>query len=138
MKDSIDQQRGSIIWKDQFVIVTGYDDEQQSLYYSDGNMPGLQRLSYAEFGRNDAPYWYFQVLEEQIELDEIGIYQESLMQAIYKWETHDPMLPSSEYACGRAAYEAMIVALESGVYDHVGVQRVIQDYAASKRDIASI
>jgi hypothetical protein len=33
------------------------------------------------------------MFEEKIELDPIEVYKESLMQAVYKWEMHDLMLP---------------------------------------------
>ncbi|MFC5650062.1 hypothetical protein ACFPYJ_13210 [Paenibacillus solisilvae] len=149
IKESIDRGIGAIIWKDQFVVVTGYDDARQVLFYSDGTesadsagIPqvhdqaiGLE-LPYAQFGRNVSPYWYYQILEERIELDERQIYHESFMQAIYKWETHDLMLPEDEYACGKMAYSAIIEALETGCFDKAGAYSVIDTYAAAKRDLA--
>ncbi len=135
IKESIDRGMGAVFWKDRFVIAVGYDDEQQALYYSDGLNDEHQMLSYADFGINASPYWYYQVFEDRIELDESAIYKESFMQAAYKWEMHDLMLPETQYACGRSAYDAIIHALRTGDYDREGARKVFNCYAASKRDI---
>jgi hypothetical protein len=135
IKESINRGMGAVFWKDRFVIAAGYDDDQEVIYYSDGSADEHQTLSYADFGINVSPYWYYQVFEDRIDLDEFAIYKESLMQAIYKWETHDPMLPETHYACGRSAYDAIINALQSGEYDWEGAREVFRCYAASKLDI---
>jgi hypothetical protein len=135
IKESIDRGMGAVFWKDRFVIAAGYDDKEQAIYYSDGSNDEHQTLSYANFGINVSPYWYYQVFEDRIDLDESSIYKESFMQAIYKWETHDPMLPENQYACGRSAYDTIIKALQTGDYDREGAREVFNCYAASKRDI---
>ncbi|MGZ9583983.1 hypothetical protein [Paenibacillus marinisediminis] len=135
LKRAIDSGTGAVIWKDGFAIAVGYDDAEQRLYYSDGSEAGLCSMSYNSFGRNVSPYWYYQVFDDRIEMDEIEIYRESLIQAIYKWETHDLMLPAAEYACGRAAYDAILQALETEEYDRTGIVEVIHYYAEAKRDI---
>ena len=135
IKQSINRGIGAIIWKDQFVIVTGYDDSRQMLFYSDG-MESEGELPYGQFGVNESPYWYYQIINAGITLDEREIYRESFMQAIYKWETHDLMLPEGEYSCGKSAYSAIIHALETGCFDKAGIMSVIDTYAAAKRDIA--
>lgn len=135
IKQSIDRSVGAIFWKDGFAIATGYDDEQQSFYYSDGSSEGYRLLPYVGFGINISPYWYYQIIEDRIDLDELAVYKESLMQAIYKWENHDLMLPESQYACGRRAYDAIIHALRIEDYDRDGARQVFGDYAACKRDI---
>lgn len=135
IKQSINRGIGAIIWKDQFVIVTGYDDSRQVLFYSDG-MESEGELPYGHFGLNKSPYWYYQIINERIMLDEREVYRESFMQAIYKWETHDLMLPKGEYSCGKSAYSAIIHALETGCFDKAGMMSVIDTYAAAKRDLA--
>lgn len=142
IKESIDNGIGVVVWKDRFVVVAGYDDDKQVLYYSDGEgdeqgiHDGLKSLAYLDFGRNETPYWYYQYFENKIELDEIEIYRESLIQAIYKWETHDPMLPEGEYACGRFAYDAIISVIQTGDYIANDGASVIGYYAGAKRDIS--
>ncbi len=69
IKQSINRGVGTIIWKDQFVIVTGYDDSRQMLFYSDG-MESRVSLSYGQFGVNESPYWYYQIINAGITLDE--------------------------------------------------------------------
>lgn len=135
IKKAIDDGTGAVIWKEQFVVAAGYDDEQQILLLSNGREEDLEQLPYHSFGCH--PYWYYQVLENRIPLDHMEICRESLMQAVYRWETHDPMLPESEYACGKPAYEAITSALQNGKYDHEGWPAVLRSYAASKRDIRS-
>lgn len=135
IKESIDREIGAVIWKDGFVIATGYNDESGQLYYSDGYSDRYESLDYAEFGLNESPYWYYQVLEGRIDLDEREMIKESLLQAVYKWESHDLMLPETEYACGRNAYDALIQAFRSGEYDSEGAWEVLRCYAAAKRQL---
>lgn len=134
IKASLDRGIGAVFWKDCFAVAAGYDDEEGILYYDDGSGHGLQRLPYGEFGQNRSPYWYYQILEDTVELDPIEIYKESLMQAIYKWETHDRMLPEADYACGSKAYDAIKQALHGGAFDPVQAGEVFECYAAAKRD----
>jgi hypothetical protein len=136
IKQSLDRRVGAIFWKDQFVIATGYDDDKQILYYSDGKNGEYHILPYSDFGKNNDPYWYYQILENRIDLEESVVYEESLIQAVYKWENHDLMLPETEYACGRDAYDAIVHALQTGDYDSESVWHVFNCYAAAKKDIA--
>jgi hypothetical protein len=137
IKKSIDSGAGVVIWNDSFVVAVGYDDEKEVLYYTNGSESddGFKELSYSQFGCNESPYWYYQVLESKIQLDEMEVYKESLVQAIYKWEVHDLMLPEEEYACGRMAYDAVIHALCTQDYDKAGAWETIVGYAVAKRDI---
>lgn len=137
IKQSIDRNTGAIIWKDAFVIICGYDDERELFYFSDGIGEQLQTMTYESLGRNISPYWYVQVLEGRIEIDPVEIYKESYVQAVFKWESHDLMLPKADYACGRDAYDAMIQAIETGNYDREGAWEVLTCYAAAKQNIAN-
>ncbi|WKL03904.1 hypothetical protein Q0F98_11420 [Paenibacillus amylolyticus] len=67
------------------------------------------RLPYDSFGRNSTPYWYYQVLEACAPIDRWEVCKESLIQAVYKWETHDYMLPPQDYACGAAAMPLLLL-----------------------------
>lgn len=134
---SIDRGMGGVFWKDRFVIANGYDDARRQLYYADGSGREESVMSYDEFGQNESPYWYVQILESQVAADKVDVYKESLIQAVFKWETHDLMLPESEYACGRCAYDAIMAALQSGDYSPPEAWRVLCIYAGYKRDIAN-
>lgn len=136
IKQSIDRGIGAVMWKDGFVVVAGYDDKAGVLHYCDGSGETYKTLPYAEFGRNASPYWYYQVLEGLVELDEREMIKESLLQALAKWKTHDPMLPETDYACGRRAYDALMEAFRSGAYDPQGAAETLGCYAAAKRQIA--
>ncbi|PZM64679.1 hypothetical protein [Paenibacillus dendritiformis] len=136
LASSIAKGRGGVFWKDRFVIATGYDDARRLLYYADGSSREESVMSYDEFGRNESPYWYVQIFESQVAADPIDVYEESLIQAVFKWETHDPMLPEPEYACGRRAYDAIMAALQSGDYYPPEAWSVLCAYAGYKRDIA--
>ncbi|WP_127534293.1 hypothetical protein [Paenibacillus kobensis] len=138
IKASIDRGIGAIIWHEGFVVAETYDDQdgEGALLYSDGFSEQLQRLSYAAFGGGPSPYWYYQVMESRISMDDAAVIKESFLQAIFKWETHDLTLPEQDYACGRAAYEAIINALESGDYDREGAKVTFDYYEEAKRDIS--
>jgi hypothetical protein len=135
---SVDRGVGAIFWHGGFFVVTGYDADRELLYYSDGSdsVEGYKTLPYDKFGRNGTPYWYYQTLDGRIPMDKFAVYKESFVQAIFKWETHDIMLPKDEYGCGQAAYEMIIAALENGDYDADGSRSLFTSYAAAKRDIA--
>ncbi|WP_152395046.1 cysteine peptidase family C39 domain-containing protein [Paenibacillus guangzhouensis] len=135
IRRSLDRGMPCILWHDQFVVATGYDDTSEILFLSDGQTAGDIPLPFDQFGRGQSPYWYYQILEDRIALDEIEVYRESLVQAIFKWETHDLMLPEADYACGKAAHDAVIHAFRIGDYDPIGASEVLAYYADSKRDI---
>ncbi|MFC9712182.1 hypothetical protein ACFTRD_28990 [Paenibacillus sp. NPDC056933] len=137
IKASIDRGVGAILWHDEFVICAGYDDGEQVLFISESNGNEVIRLPYDSFGRNSTPYWYYQVLESHKSIDLWEVCKESLIQAVYKWETHDYMLPHHDYACGAAAYAAIADALESGTYETDHTATVLRYYAKSRLDIAS-
>lgn len=137
IKASIDRGVGAILWHDQFVIVTGYDDVEQVLFICESKGNEVIRLPYDSLGRNSTPYWYYQVLEACAPIDLWEVCKESLIQAVYKWDTHDYMLPPQDYACGAAAYEAIAAVLQSGTYDPEQVATVLRYYAQSRMDIAS-
>jgi hypothetical protein len=86
---------------------------------------------------NSSPYWYYQIFEGWIPMDEAAVIKESFLQAIFKWETHDGTLPETEYACGEAVYDAILHALSSGDYDRAGAGETFCCIAAAKRDIAA-
>lgn len=136
IKASIDRGAGAILWHNPFVIVTGYDDEEQVLWICDSDRNEYRRLPYGAFGENGTPYWYYQVLESQESVDMWEVCKESLIQAIFKWEVHDPMLPPEDYFCGSAAYVAMVEALETGNYAPEEAAQTLRYYAGSRQDMA--
>ncbi|WJM07677.1 hypothetical protein ACMX2M_28905 [Paenibacillus polymyxa] len=137
IKASIDRGVGAILWHDQFVIVTGYDEVERVLFICESKGNEIIRLPYDSFGRDSTPYWYYQVMEACAPIDLWEVCKESLIQAVYKWETHDYMLPPQDYACGAAAYAAIAGALQSGTYDAEQAATVLRYYAKSRWDIAS-
>ncbi|QHT59135.1 hypothetical protein GXP70_03600 [Paenibacillus lycopersici] len=139
IKEAIDNGIGAVFWKDDFVVAAGYDDEAGCLLYADGSGAApeeLKPLPYDEFGCNETPYWYYQTFDARIPLDELEIYRESFMQAIFKWETHDLMLSPSDYACGKQVYEAFIKFLDADDGCHAEARPLLWRYAAAKRDLA--
>ena len=134
---AIDGGTGVIFWKDQFAVLVGYDRHQNCFYYLDGDGTEVRTLAINEFGRNRTPYWYYQILEEQAEVEWVKVIKESYVQAIAKWETHELMLPEAEYACGRSAYKAIAAALKTSNYDPAGTVETMSVYAAAKRMAAA-
>ncbi|WP_042166014.1 hypothetical protein [Paenibacillus gorillae] len=134
IKASIDCGTPAIFWRDRFVVACGYNDEAKRIYYKDGIHDDVQQLPYDEYG--SPPYYHLQVLEEGMKLDPAAVYKESFLQAIYKWEEHELMLPREEYACGGEVYQAILDALASGDYDADGAEITLKWLAAAKRDLA--
>nr|WP_154891804.1 hypothetical protein [Paenibacillus xylanexedens] len=137
IKNSIDRGTGAVLWHDQFVVAVGYDDDEEVLFFCTGDESEIRRLPYTLVGRNNSPYWYYQVLEAQQSIDMWEVCKESLIQAVYKWETHDYMLPAQDYACGSAAYTAVADVLQSGNYESNQAAAVLRYYAYTRGDIAS-
>ncbi|AIQ16330.1 hypothetical protein H70357_06280 [Paenibacillus sp. FSL H7-0357] len=136
IKACIDRGTGAVVWKERFVIVNGYHEQEQLFYYLDGIADSCQELPFLALGRNLSPYAYYQVYEKQIEIDVLQAIKESFIQAVFKAETHDIMLPESGYACGLAAYDAIVEALRSGGYDAEGAAETFFVYTAAKQDAA--
>ncbi|MNI47369.1 hypothetical protein D3C73_1018850 [compost metagenome] len=133
---SIDRGTAAILWKDRFVIVNGYDAEQQLFYYLDGQSLDPQELPYTELGLNASPYFYCQIYENRFETETLRLIKESYMQAVFRAETPDIMLPEAEYACGLDAYDAILSALQSCSYHPEGAYATFFCYAAAKRNAA--
>ena len=136
IKASIDRGTGAVLWHDQFVVVVGYDDDEEVLFFCTGDGHEVIRLPYTLLGQNNSPYWYYQVLEAHQSIDMWEVCKESLIQAVYIWETHDYMLPAQDYACGSAAYTAIRDVLQSGNYESDQAASVLRYYAYTREDIA--
>jgi len=133
IKASLMNGTPAIMWKDGFVVAIGFDDKEELLYYCDGSDARPKVLPYARFGCSR--YWYYQLIEHYIELDERAVIKESFIQAVNKWEVHEALLAESDYACGARAYDTAIEAFQSGRYDQDGAWEIIACYIAAKRDI---
>lgn len=104
IRGSITRGIGAIFWHDGFAVATGYDEAKGLLYYSGGEekddrAASDRTIACEDFGSGADPYWYYQTLHGRIALDEAAVRRESLIQAVYKWETHDSILPREQYAC---------------------------------------
>ncbi|GMK38658.1 hypothetical protein PCCS19_17120 [Paenibacillus sp. CCS19] len=147
IRASIDRGVAAICWHNgQFVAIVGYEKDEAGsgtgkLIYADGRSDALNSFDDMDFGigedrDNPSPYWYYQIFEGCIPMDEAAVIKESFLQAIFKWEMHDGTLPESDYACGEAVYDAMVDALRSGEYDRTGARVTFQCLSVAKRDIA--
>lgn len=148
IRASIDRGVAAICWhNERFVAIVGYEEQEGvssagKLNYADGRSDEVQSFDYMDFGigedrENPSPYWYYQILEGFIPMDEAAVMKESFLQAIFKWEMHDGTLPETEYACGEAVYDAIIEALSRGDYDRVGAIEIFKCMAAAKCDLAA-
>ncbi|MEK3757660.1 hypothetical protein MKZ07_04400 [Paenibacillus sp. FSL P4-0338] len=137
IRQSLEQGTGVVCWKDRFVVITRYDDERQLFYYKESDAAAELELPYDQLGRNESPYWYGQIYEGQVQKDTLQVIRESFIQAVYKAEVHDLMLPESQYACGLKAYDAVLVALADKSYDAAGAYETLVFYAGMKQDTAA-
>ncbi|MEK4043186.1 hypothetical protein NSU18_05945 [Paenibacillus sp. FSL H8-0048] len=137
IRQSLEQGTGVVCWKDRFVVISRCDDEQKLFYYQEEASDPERELPYDQFGKNETPYWYGQIYEGQIQKDLLQVIRESFIQAVYKAEVHDPMLPEAQYACGLKAYDAMLEALTDKTYDAAGAYETLFFYAGMKQDTAA-
>ncbi|WP_405111974.1 hypothetical protein MHH28_03715 [Paenibacillus sp. FSL K6-1217] len=137
IRQSLEQGTGVVCWKDRFVVITRCDDERRLFYYKELNSAAEHELPYEQLGRNETPYWYLQGYERQIRKEPLQVIRESLIQAVYKAEVHDLMLPKAQYACGLQAYEAMQEALTGHTCGAAGAYDTLVYYAYSKKDAAA-
>lgn len=137
IRQSLEQGTGVVCWKDRFVVITRCDDERQLFFYKEDASGPERELPYDQFGRNESPYWYGQIYEGQIRKDIVQVIRESFIQAVYKAEVHDLILPEAQYACGLKAYNAMLEALADKTYDAAGAYETLLFYAGLKQDAAA-
>ena len=147
IKQSINRGIGAIIWKDQFVIVTGYDDSRQVLFYSDGmesaastDRPDRRAVRVSCRMDNSAlisrPIGIIKLLMKGLRWTNARSIENPSCKPSTSGRQHDLMLPEGEYSCGKSAYSAIIHALETGCFEKAGMMSVIDTYAAAKRDLA--
>ncbi|MHC0039515.1 hypothetical protein [Pseudoneobacillus sp. C159] len=110
IKQNLDDGIPSIIWRDDFVVVTGYHDGEELLFYSDGN--GEHPLAYHELGYSSIPMWCIHLFSrDKIEIHPKELYLESIFQAVYHSKHHDTTLDCEEFACGVRVYDFIHDAL---------------------------
>ncbi|MGG4398486.1 hypothetical protein ABEX25_29880 [Paenibacillus thiaminolyticus] len=137
VKESLDQGRGVIYWIPEFGVIHGYDDEDRVFFIQDGWSADSHILLYDNFGLNVTPFWYCQVVGEQVAVDRSKQVLESLRLAIQEWETPYKTLPSTEIGSGELAYDFLIRGLGDGDYDEYGAVYIIDSYIQSRREIRS-
>lgn len=107
IKTNIDEGIPSIVWKDGFVVVYGYDDDNRILFSTDGEKD--DSIPYEKLGFSELPMWCVHLFsKDKIFISEKELYLESIFQAVYKWKSHDPSLSEKDYACGSGVYDFMI------------------------------
>ncbi|MFD2444869.1 hypothetical protein ACFSO7_12940 [Bacillus sp. CGMCC 1.16607] len=126
----------SIIWRDEFVVVKGYDDEKKVLIYTDGEAEHL--LSYPELGYSSLPMWCIHLFsKDKIILDEKELYLESIFQAVYKARSHDPSLSEEHYACGLKVYDFINDALKDRLTLDESTIRTLKTFSALKHQLSN-
>jgi hypothetical protein len=104
IKRNIDDRIPSIIYRDEFVVVCGYDDEQNLLLYTDGKSD--YHLPYHDLGFSSLPMWCIHLFSrDKIEINLKELYLESIFQAVYLYKNHDATLDKDQFACGVRVYE---------------------------------
>jgi len=138
MQLSLQEGVGLIYWHDQYYTIYGYDEAQQCFLAIDSCGNSGCKLSYETLGQTgDSSIVFMQrISKRSLSMDVRDLITESLVQAIYKWEQHDSILPIEQFACGEQAYDAMIEAIQSGTADWVGAEQTLSMYRTFKHYIA--
>ncbi|UHA73556.1 BtrH N-terminal domain-containing protein [Paenibacillus sp. 481] len=135
VKESLDSGIGVIYWIPEFGVIHGYDDADQVFFVLNGWSDESQVLLYDNFGVNDTPFWYCQLVGGKVEVDRKEMVLESLRLAITDWETPYRTLPYTDIASGRLAYSYLIRALEQGQYHESGAVYILNAYRYSRMEI---
>jgi hypothetical protein len=127
IKGKIDEGVPSIIWRDDFVIVNGYDDEQNSLFYTDGK--GESQLSYQDLGYSSFPMWNIQIFSrDKIDINPKELYLESIFQAVYLFKNHDATLDWEQFACGERVYDFIHDVLNGEIEPHQSAETSLSTF----------
>ncbi|MDP5272863.1 hypothetical protein [Chengkuizengella axinellae] len=131
--DSLEKGYYPVIWNGEFVSVVAYDKLSQTFickWHEDKIY-----IKKNDFGLKGYPYWFVQFFGKRLEMVSSDIYKESLVQATYKWESHESILPYNEYGCGKRAYDFLANAFINKDYDFEGAAEVLFWLSRIKKEI---
>jgi hypothetical protein len=137
IKSSVDEGRAAVGWgseRPQFCLYTGYNDEDQVLFYRDSPNQEEEVLLYENFGLAEEGDWFVQIIGGKIEKDIRDVFRESLEEAVREWHSVYKMKP--EYGSGKKAYQNLLDAFQSGDFNYNGAYYMLKPYLNSKMDIA--
>lgn len=141
IRESIDRNVGAIVWAPDFLdyaVVHGYDDSDRVFFYRDRYNSDDQVMLYDNFGMVKIACWnYHLIWKEKVERDIRDIYDESLLNAVFDWETAYKMERETnrEFGSGRKAYDYLIDAFRSNDFNDYGACYDINANIISKNEI---
>jgi hypothetical protein len=120
-----------------FGVVTGYDDDDEVIFYRNRWSRTTHVLLYRNIGLVNSASWYFHIIGNKADKDVIDIYKDSLEKAVDEWEIPYklPYTTNYEFASGKNAYDFMIKALECGDFDEYGASDIMNIYINFKQQI---
>lgn len=132
---SLDRGVAVIYWIPEFGVIHGYDDEDRIFYVQNGYSAQSSVVLYDNFGLNFTPFWYIQLLGEQVKVTRETMVLGALRLAIHDWDTPYKTLPNKDIASGRMAYSFLIRGLEKGDYDLKGAVYILDSFSYSRTEI---
>lgn len=139
VKESIDRGVAAIAWDmgiTDFIVVFGYDDEDEVFFYRDRYHKDNQVLLYSNFGKSRSNYWMCQIIGEKVDKDIRDIYMESLEFAVDSFHTCyiDEIIFRGEVASGKKAYDYLIDALTGNDFYDFGAGKLLHYNIVSKNE----
>ncbi len=134
---SINEGRAAIGWgheNPRFCLYTGYNEEDRVIFCRDSRSKEEEVLLYDNFGLIDEGDWFLQIIGDKVERDIRDIYRESMEDAVREWHTEYKEMP--EYGAGKRAYQNLLDAFHSRVFNYNGAYYILELYLDSKINIS--
>lgn len=135
---SIDGGRAAIGWeieRPRFCLYTGYNKEDQVLFFSNSTNKEDDVLLFDNLGLISEGHWFVQIIGDSIEKDYRDIFLESLESAVREWYTEYKVTP--DYGSGRRAYQNLLDAFQSRNFNIEGAYYILETYIDIKLEICS-
>ena len=135
---SIDQGRASIGWEIErpiFCLYTGYNKDDQVLFFSNSTSKEDDVLLFDNLGLISEGHWFVQIIGDSIEKDYRDIYLESLECAVREWYTEYKVTP--DYGSGKIAYKNLLDAFRCRDFNIDGAYYILETYIDIKIEICS-
>lgn len=138
IKHSINYGKAAIGWgidRSLFCLYTGYQEDEQVLFFRDSQSKEDGVLLFDNFGLVTEADWYVQIMGDRIEKDNRDIFRESLACAVREWNMGYKVSP--DYGSGKEAYQNLLQAFESKDFSFPGAYYFLEKYIDVKSEIGS-
>lgn len=138
IKKSIDEGKAAIGWEieqSSFCLYTGYQEEEEVLFFRNSGSRESEVLLFDNFGLVSEGNWFVQIIGESIEKDNRDIFRESLSCAVKEWNMGYKVSP--DYGAGKEAYRNLLNAFQSQDFSYSGACYFLEKYIDIKSEIGT-